>query len=177
MVNFKKTDPLPITRSLTPAYTASLLVAFIMIITAGTSILYRSVIYPTEKLMVSFVSTDAVNLVLGLPILLITMWLSHRGKLIGLLCWPGALFYVLYTYTTYLFGMPFNVLFLPYLLLVILSTYTIISIVSGIDGKAVQKRLQGYVPVRTSGGILMGIAVLITGYQLTARKEKILSIK
>ena len=28
--------------------------------------------------------------------LLVSMWLTRRGKLIGLLCWPGALFYVLY---------------------------------------------------------------------------------
>jgi len=171
MPNINKTsipNRLPINQNLTPAYAASLLIAFTMLITAVTSILNRNVIYPSEKLLISFVSTDAVNLVLGLPILLITMWLSHKNKLIGLLCWPGALFYVLYTYATYLFGMPFNLLFLPYLLLVTLSAYTIIVIISSIDGEAVQGRLPGKVPVKTAGGILTSIAILFTGYQLIA---------
>jgi hypothetical protein len=33
---------------------------------------------------------------IGLPILRGSMGLARRGKLLGLLLWPGALFYVLY---------------------------------------------------------------------------------
>jgi hypothetical protein len=55
-----------------------------------------------------------IILVLGLPILLGSLWLVRRGNLIGLLCWPGALF-------------------LLYLFLVTLSAYTIIGVVSSIE--------------------------------------------
>ena len=55
------------------------------------------------------------------------------GTLIGLLCWPGALFYVLYVHTFYVLGLPFNLLFLPYVLLVTLSDYTTIWPVASID--------------------------------------------
>ncbi len=48
----------------------------------------RTSIYPTEELVRAFVSNDVVNLCLGVPILLGSMWLTRRGKPLGLLCWP-----------------------------------------------------------------------------------------
>jgi len=113
------------------------------------------------------VPTDVVNLVIGLPILLGSMWLARRGKLIGLLCWPGALSYVLYIYIVYVIGVPFGVLFLPYLFLVTLSAYTLIGIVASIDGDAVRQKLTGIVPARTAGGILAVLAILFIVIQIT----------
>jgi hypothetical protein len=103
------------------------------------------------------------------------MWLTRRGKLIRLLFWSGALFYVLYIYISYLFGMPFNVLFLPYLTIVTLSVYTMIGLVASIDGEAVHQRLTGVVPARTAGGILAGLAILfilrVIGVELSASRR------
>ncbi|HKZ86974.1 MAG TPA: hypothetical protein VJ793_25395 [Anaerolineae bacterium] len=56
--------------------------------------------------------------------------------------------------------MPFNTLFLAYLVLVTLSAYTQIGVVTSIDGAAVRQRLMGAVPARTAGSILAGIALL-----------------
>ncbi len=39
---------------------------------------------------------DAANLILGLPMLLGSVWLARRRSLLGLLLWPGALLYLLY---------------------------------------------------------------------------------
>jgi hypothetical protein len=150
-----------ITRDLTLAYVASLAIAFLMAVASVAGLLYRAVIYPTDELLLSFLPNDALNLAIGLPILLGSMWLARRDKLIGLLCWPGALFYVLYVYVLYLIGMPFNALFLPYLLLVPLSAYTIIGVIASIDGEAVRQRLTGIVPARTAGGVLIGLAILL----------------
>ncbi len=44
----------------------------------------------------------------GLPILLGSMWVAHRGKLIGLLLWTGALFFVLYNYLAYVIALPLS---------------------------------------------------------------------
>jgi hypothetical protein len=49
-----------------------------------------------------------VNLLIGLPILLGSMWLARRGQLIGLFLWPGALLFVLYNDIIYVFAMPIN---------------------------------------------------------------------
>jgi len=152
---------LPITRDLTIAYVLSLMAALIMAVASVVGLLYQEVIYPTDELLLSFAPSDAVNLIVGLPILLATMWLARRGNLVGLLCWPGALFYVLYMYVPYVIDVPFNVLFLPYLVLVVLSAYALIGIVASIDSEVVRQRLMGFVPARTSGGILVALAILV----------------
>jgi hypothetical protein len=152
---------LPTRRNLTLAYGASFLIAFIMTVASIVGLLYQAVLYPTGELLLSFVPSDTFNLVIGLPILLGSMWLARRGELVGLLCWPGALFYVLYMYIPYVIGVPFNVLFLAYLVLVALSAYTLIGLVASIDGEAVRQRLAGLVPARASAGILLGLAILI----------------
>jgi hypothetical protein len=151
---------LPITRDLSLAYAVSLIVALLVAVAAIGGLLFRTAIYPTNELILAYLPVDAFHLVVGLPILLGSMWLARRGKLVGLLCWPGALLYVLYSYITNLVGVPFGVVFLPYLLLVTLSAYTTIGLVSSIDGEAVRWRLTGVVPARTAGGVLVGLTGL-----------------
>jgi hypothetical protein len=153
-------DRLPITSNLTLAYAISFVIALIMAVASVVGLLFRTDIYPTDELILSFVPVDVFHLVVGLPILLGSMWLARRGKLIGLLCWPGALLYVLYSYVTNLIGVPFGVLFLPYLLLATLSAYTTIGLVASIDGEAVSQRLTGAVPAKAAGGILVVLTSL-----------------
>ena len=140
-------------------YLSSLLVAMIMAIVSIASILYWNVIYPASK-ATSSVGTDAFDLVLILPILLISIWLAHRGNLIGLLLWPGTLLYILYIYTFNVIGVPFNELFLLYIVLAALSAYTIIGLVASIDSNAVRRRLADVVPKRAAGGVLIVLAIL-----------------
>lgn len=156
---------LPITRSLTLEYAISVVVAIIMVVASAVGIMYRSVIYPTEKLSIGFVSTDLLNLVVGLPVLLVSMWLTRRGKLTGLLCWPGALFYVLYIYTSYL-AIPVSVLLIPHIFLITLSAYSIIGIIASVNCDAVRQRLSGVIPAKTTGCILTSIAILVVVYQI-----------
>ena len=158
--NQERNANLPISRNLTSVYALSFIVAILMAAASVAGLLYRTVVYPTDDLLQSFVSNDVVNLFIGLPILLGSMWLAWRGKLIGLLFWPGALFFVLYNYIVYVFAMPLNVAFLLHLALVTLSVYTIIGLVASIDGKAVQQRLTGAVPERLAGGVLAGLGLL-----------------
>lgn len=159
-------DRLPVTRDLTLAYMLSLVVALIMAVASVVGLLYRTIIYPADELLLAFAPNDVLNLVVGLPILLGSMWLARRGQVIGLLCWPGALFYVLYNYVIYVVSVPFDVLFLPYLVLVTLSAYTIIGLVASIDGEAIRQRLGDIAPAKTSGGILVGLAILIIMRQI-----------
>jgi hypothetical protein len=102
---------------------------------------------------------DAANLILGLPMLLGSVWLARRRSLLGLLLWPGALFYLLYAYALYLLEAPFGALFLGYVALVTLGSWTLIGLVAGIDGDDVRRRLAA-MPARVVGGALVAIAVL-----------------
>jgi hypothetical protein len=153
---------LPIRHNLTLAYAFSLIIALLMAAASIAGLLYPTVIYPTDELLQSFMPNDVVNLFIGVPILLGSMWLARRGQLVGLLFWPGALFYALYNYIAYVFGMPSNVMFLLYLTLVTLSVYTIVGLVASIDGTEVQRRLTDAVPERAAGGILAGLGILFT---------------
>ena len=146
--------------NLTLAYRLSLVVAALIVFVSvaglawGSEGLYR---VGSPTVLVSQ-GGDAANLVL-VPILLGAMWLARRGSMIGLLLWPGALFYALYAYAIYLVGAPFTVLVFAYVALVVLISSTLIGIVSGIDGEDVRHRLAG-APVRSVGGALVVIALL-----------------
>jgi hypothetical protein len=158
--NQEHNTSLPIRRNLTLAYAFSLLIVILLAAASVSGLLYRTVIYPTDELIRAFVANDVVNLFIGLPILLGTMWLARRGQLIGLLGWPGALFFVLYNELIYVFAMPLGVAFSLHLALLTLSVYTLIGLLASIDRKAVAQRLSGAVPARLAGGILAGLGLL-----------------
>src|SRR6266545_5600548 len=100
---------LPIKHDLTLAYRVSLVIAVLMTVASVAGLVFGSAgLYGVEPRLVQVSrGGDAANLVVGLPILLGSLWLARRGSLIGLLLWPGALFYMLYTYALYLVGAPF----------------------------------------------------------------------
>lgn len=152
---------LPVTRPLTWDYAVALLVALLTAVASLAGLLLPETVYPTAALREAFFANDLVNLFIGLPILLGSLWLARRGVLIGLLFWPGALFYGLYNYLVYLMGMPLNAMFPFYLLLVTLSIYATIGVVASIDGRTVQQRVNGRVPQRVAGGVLALLGLII----------------
>jgi hypothetical protein len=153
----------PLRRDLALAYGAALLLAALTaLVSAAGLLLAPARLYGGDpSLEPVFRGQDAANLLVGLPNLLGSLWLARRGSLGGLLLWPGALYYVLYTYALYLVGAPFNALFLAYVALVVLSAYTTIGVVARIDGDAVRRRLSR-APARAVGGVLVGVGFLAT---------------
>jgi hypothetical protein len=160
-VNRKEPASLPIRTSLTAAYAISLVIGALMAVASVAGLLVQTVVYPTDELLESFVPNDVVNLFIGLPILLGSVWLARRGRLVGLLLWPGALFYVFYSYLVYVLSMPLGVPYMLHLTLVALSAYTMIGLVASIEGTAVRRRLAGAVSERAGGGVLVGLGLLI----------------
>ncbi|HDQ73924.1 MAG TPA: hypothetical protein ENN19_17780 [Chloroflexi bacterium] len=138
----------------------SLVVALLMTAASLAGLLAPHTLYPTEALRHGFVSNDVVNLVLGLPLLLVAPVLTRRGQLLGLLFWPGALFYVTYNYIAYAVTRPLTWQFVLYLALVGLSTWAILRLLKSIDGAAVQAQLAGAVPARFGGGVLAALGAL-----------------
>lgn len=151
---------MPVTRPLKRDYPLSLVVALLLTLASVAGLLAPHTLYPTEELRYSFVSNDVVNLALGLPLLLGALALTRRGKLLALLFWPGALFYVTYNYIAYAVAMPLTWQFVLYLALVGLSAYAIFRLLKSIDGATVHARLAGAVPARFSGGVLVGLGAL-----------------
>jgi hypothetical protein len=151
---------LPVSNDLIPVYAFSVIIASLVAAASGLGLIDHARIYPTDELLRAFLANDVVNVAIGLPMLLGSMWLTWRRSLIGLLCWPGALFFILYNYIAYVFAVPLSVAFLLHLALVTLSLYALIGLFAGIDGSAVQSELSGKVPERLAGGVLAGFGAL-----------------
>ena len=145
---------LPIRNHLTLVYALSLVIAILFVAASLGGLLFSAVFYPTDELIESFLANDLINMLVGLPILTGSMWLSRRGSLAGLLLWPGALLYVLYNYIVYAFGTPLSSFTPMYLGLVILCSYGIIYILRIIDCDSVMDRISRKVPVRAPGLVL-----------------------
>ena len=157
---------LPLHRDLNLLYVLSLLVALGMTAASVLGLVFPEHVYPTEELRQSFLANEVVNLAIGLPVLLASMWFTRRGKLLGLLFWPGATLYALYNHIAYVRAMPLGWALFLHLALVSLSTYTTIALVASIDGVAVQGRLRGRVPERFAAGVLVGLGVLFLAFVL-----------
>jgi hypothetical protein len=157
---------LPVTSSLRWAYWLSFIFGLLTAVTALAGLLFSESLYPTSELRQAFLANDVATVFIGLPILLVSMWLAHQGKMIGLLFWPGALFYGLYNGIVYLFGLPLSVIYLLYLFLVIFSGYTLIGLVAIIDHENVKKRLAGRFPEKLCGAILIGLSIFMMLYNL-----------
>ncbi len=158
---------LPVKRDLTQVFIVSLVVALLMAVIALVSLFFQSAVYPTEELRRSFISNDVVNLLIGLPILLGAMALAKRGRLIGLLFWPGALYYITYNYLAYTIAIPFNWTVVLYVALIALSIYSIVRLLASVDTAVVRQRLQGAVSERFSGGVLAGFGILFFVMQVS----------
>ncbi len=157
--------PVPLARLSMRDDALTFAIAVLMTAASVAGLLAPHTLYPTEALRHSFVSNDVVNLALGLPLLLGALALTRRGrtrrgKLLGLLFWPGALLYVTYNYIAYAVAMPLTWQFVLYLALVGLSAYAIVRLLKSIDGATVHARLAGAVPVRFGSGVLVGLGAL-----------------
>ncbi|MCG8571161.1 MAG: hypothetical protein MJB14_13590 [Spirochaetes bacterium] len=153
---------LPIKYPLLFIYLFSILIALLTTITSLGGIFYSSIIYPDEQLAQNFLTTDVLNLILGLPVLLLSMLLTLRGKTFGLLFWPGSIMFLLYHFIAYVFGMPLSWVFLIYLVILVMSVYTLIGLVAVIDGEKVKQILTGKMSIQFSGWVLFIFGMLFS---------------
>lgn len=147
-------------QDLTKLYFLSLIVALLMTIASLAGLLLPTAIYPTDELRRAFLSNDVVNLLIGLPVLLGSLWFARRGSLLGLLFWPGALFYITYNSIAYAVAMPWTLPSVVNLALVLLSAYIIYALISNMDEATVQAQIKGKVPERFVGCVLVGFGLL-----------------
>lgn len=141
-------------------YSLTLITALLLTALSLGGLLASNTFYPTEALRRSLLSNDAVNLFIGLPILVGSLVLARRGKLIGWLFWPGALFYIAYNALAYTITLYHSFLFIPNLALLVLSLATITLLLARMDAPAVQRQLTGAIRERFTGGVLVVFGLL-----------------
>ncbi|MCE1253509.1 MAG: hypothetical protein LWX83_08180 [Anaerolineae bacterium] len=151
---------LPLKNSPRLIYSGSLLIVLLMSGVSAAGLLYREQVYPDKTLLNAFLPNDAVNLLLGLPVLLTCLILSRRGCQAALLGWAGVLLFVLYNYISYLFALPPGPLFLFHLALVMLSLYNLMQLLLKTDIDLLAARLTHVLPEKLIGGVLAALGLL-----------------
>jgi len=114
--------------------------------------LYR---YDSQFLGAGNRGTNAVTLALGVPLLAVATWLSHRGSLRGALLLVGTLGYFLYVYASFALYTAYNDLFLLYIATFSASLFALALGVTSIDLPARAARLTARFPRRTVGWFML----------------------
>lgn len=99
-------------------------------------------------------ANDLITLVIGLPLLLVSFWLTLRGSFRGRLVLAGTLAFILYTYITMCFGAAYNALFLIYVALFGLSLFAFILVMMSFDLNALPTRFSEKLPRGWIAGLL-----------------------
>lgn len=106
-------------------------------------------------------ANDLVTLVLGLPLLAASFWLTLRGSLRGRIILTGTLGFILYTYITMCFGAAFNRLFLVYVALFSLSLFAFVLSMMSFDLQALPQHFSDNLPRRWIAGLLFFAAAFL----------------
>ncbi len=154
------TNTLPLKRSLKRDYVMTFIIALLMTATSISGLFATNIFYPVEELHNGFVTTDIINLLLVLPILICGYVFSRRGLLTGLIIWIGSLFVINYHYIAYAVAYPMTWQFVLYITLVGLTAWAIFNLIRHIDLLELKERLLGAVPVRFTAGVLMVLGLL-----------------
>lgn len=86
---------------------------------------------------------DLVTLLLGIPLLGISLVLAVRGSLRAGVLQAGTFGYFAYTYATYAFGLQYNPLFLVYIALFGSSVFGLILSLAGLDAVRIREGFRG----------------------------------
>lgn len=94
--------------------------------------LYQKGLYARDSVSMATqaIAQDAVTVVLGIPFMIISLFLIKKDNKKGLFLLSGTVGYFLYTYTSYSFLMIFNSFYLVYLVIMALSFYDFIICIS-----------------------------------------------
>ena len=107
-------------------------------------------------------ANDLVVLVLGLPLLAISFWMTLRGSLRGRLLLTGTLGFILYTYITMCFGTAYNKFFLVYVAIFSLSLFAFILSMMSFDLKTLPAQFSEKLPRRGIAALLYFAAAFLT---------------
>ena len=118
--------------------------------------------WDTVSSAVQMQANDLVMLVLGLPLLAVSFWLTLRGSLRGRLLLTGTLGFILYTYITMCFGTAYNQLFLVYVAIFSLSLFAFILSMMSFDLKTLPAHFSEKLPRRWIAGLLYFAAAFLT---------------
>jgi hypothetical protein len=126
--------------------------------------IYGKGIYQNDSLSmaVQAKAQDIVTMLLGAPLLIISLYLIQRNSLKGQILLSGTLGYFLYTYTSYTFVAMYNHMFLIYITLMSLSFFAFILAMISIDIEKLPSRFHKRMPVKLIANFHLFLAITVT---------------
>lgn len=103
---------------------------------------------------------DVFDLFVVVPLLVTALVFTLRGNLIALMVLGGSVFFVLYSYILYAFGVHFNGLFLVYCTVLGTSLYGFLVCITELNELQVQRWLGERAPIRSIGIFFLVVAVI-----------------
>lgn len=129
-------------------------------IAAAATALVPGVLRGTAVMNGSARGTALVVLVIAVPALAIAMWFAARGSVRAQIVWLGAVGYILYNSTLFLFATPFNQLFLLYVAMMSLGIWSIAMVIRDVGIESFRERFSPSLPVRPIAVYLLAIVAL-----------------
>ncbi len=107
-------------------------------------------------------ANDGITLVIVVPTLALAIIYSARGSLRARLLWLGALFYMLYNYAFYIFGISVTKLYVPWIAIFALSAVSVTLIMLNVDVEAIGRAFSPRTPGRWIAAYLAFAGVMIS---------------
>ena len=125
--------------------------------------LYATGLYKNDSVSIGLqaIGQDIVTLIIGLPLLLISLFIYRKNLLKGKLLLAGTLGYFLYTYVSYSFLSMYNSFFLIYVMLMSLSFYAFTLTMMSFDLKNISSYFSKKLPVKLIGGVLIFMVIAL----------------
>src|SRR6056297_1109790 len=106
------------------------------------------------------IGQDLIDLFFVVPVLLISLFYSRKNNRIGLLVLAGTLFYIMYSFIIYAFGVHFNRLFLLYCSTLGLSLFAFLILIMELNNQDVKSWFIKSGITKTIGVYFMVVATL-----------------
>jgi hypothetical protein len=144
---------------------AYVLSTIVTVLSAGVSViglLFPGVYRSTGWGNGTSLGNDLVTLVVAVPVLALAIIYSARGSVRARLLWLGALYYMLYNYAFYVFGMPVTKLYLLIIAAFTLSGLALALGMFNLDVEAISRRFSPRTPGKPIAVYLFYVAAMIS---------------
>lgn len=128
------------------------------------NIVWSKTIYQLPELYNSFLTNDYINILFGVPILVISLLLVRCNIRLGLIGWAGSLLFVVYNEIAYLFSVRNAYSLTINAIIVLMGLVTVALMLTSFD---YPKLLNGEFPVKRSG--VYGAVLVFMGLVFVAR--------
>lgn len=143
-------------------YINSIAIAFLALIATLSGLFWKGLYkHDTVSITAQMMGQDLVTLLVGIPILLVSLYLVSRDSLRGNLIWMGTIFYFLYSYASMSFTTSYNQLFLVYVVLFSLSLYTFMYGMLSLDAKPIEKSISPGITIKLAGVFLIASGTIL----------------